>query len=105
MSVETLIKNLKIKISQFEPSIEVNEIGRVLEVGDSIARVSGLTKCQASEMLEFPKGTLGLALNLEEDTIGAVIFGDYGHIHEGDEVRRTGKILSVPVSNSLLGRV
>src|SRR3989338_10097026 len=105
MSVDTLIKNLKTKISQFEPGIEVSEVGRVLEVGDGIARVSGLAKCQASEMIEFPRGTLGLALNLEEDAVGVVILGDYGHIHEGDEVRRTGRILSVPVSDGLLGRV
>ncbi len=105
MSVDALIKNLKEKIGQFETKIDIIETGTVLEVGDGIARVSGLSACESLEMLEFAKGTIGLALNLEEDMIGAIILGDYTHIKEGDVVKRTGKILSIPVGVGLIGRV
>lgn len=93
----------------------VEETGSVLEVGDGIAKMSGLSKCQSSEMLEFPayteasagtaRPTYGVALNLEDETIGAVILGEYKHIKEGDTVKRTGKILSVPVGENFIGRV
>ncbi len=105
MSMNSIIEELKKNISSFEKQVEVEEVGKVLEVGDGIARLSGLTKCQASEMLEFPGGTFGVALNLEEETVGAVILGDYTHIKEGDTVKRTGRILSVPVGEELIGRV
>lgn len=105
MSMNSIIEELKKNISSFEKQVHVEEIGKVLEVGDGIARLSGLTKCQASEMLEFPGGTFGVALNLEEETVGAVILGDYSHIKEGDTVKRTGRILSVPVGEELIGRV
>jgi F-type H+-transporting ATPase subunit alpha len=84
---------------------EVSEVGTVIEVGDGIAKISGLRKCQSSEMLEFPGGTIGVALNLEEDTVGAIILGAYRHIKEGDTVKRTGKILSIPVGPGFIGRV
>jgi F-type H+-transporting ATPase subunit alpha len=95
--MNSIIEELKKNISSFEKQVEVEEVGKVLEIGDGIARLSGLTKCQASEMLEFPGGTFGVALNLEEETVGAVILGDYTHLKEGDIVKRTGRILSVPV--------
>ncbi|MGI9606593.1 MAG: F0F1 ATP synthase subunit alpha [Acidimicrobiales bacterium] len=89
----------------FESSIEVAEVGRVLEVGDGIARVSGLPDAAVNEMLEFANGAIGLALNLDEDSIGAVILGSTDGIEEGQPVRSTGDILSVPVGDGVLGRV
>jgi F-type H+-transporting ATPase subunit alpha len=92
-------------VEGFEPTMEREEVGRVLIAGDGIARVSGLPMAMANELLEFPGGVLGLALNLEEDQIGCVILGEASHIEEGDPVKRTGRILSVPVGDGLLGRV
>jgi len=100
-----IVEELRKHIEEFEKSVETVEIGKVIEIGDGIARMSGLTKCQAQEMLEFPNNTFGVALNLEEDTVGAMILGDYRHIKEGDTVKRTGRILSVPVGPGLVGRV
>ncbi|MFA4831078.1 MAG: F0F1 ATP synthase subunit alpha [Patescibacteria group bacterium] len=105
MSTQTIINELKKNIASFEKTVQVEEIGAVIEVGDGIARMNGLTKCQSQEMLEFPGGTFGVALNLEEETVGAIILGDYHHIKEGDTVKRTGKILSVPVGEAVIGRV
>ncbi len=105
MSIESIVDELRRNISSFEKQIKVEEIGLVLEIGDGIARISGLTKCQANEMLEFPNHTFGVALNLEEETVGAIILGEYRHIKEGDTVKRTGRILSVPVGEELIGRV
>ena len=105
MSIHSIVEELKKHISEFEKKVEVEEVGAVLEVGDGIARVSGLSKCQASEMLEFPNDTFGVAFNLEEETGGAVILGEFKHIKEGDRVKRTGRILSVPVGDELIGRV
>ena len=105
MSVNSIVEELKKNLSSFEKQVEVEEIGKVIEIGDGIARMSGLTKCQASEMLEFPGGTMGVALNLEEETVGAMLLGDYTHIKEGDTVKRTGRILSVPVGEEVIGRV
>jgi F-type H+-transporting ATPase subunit alpha len=85
--------------------LDVEEVGTILEVGDGIARIYGLNRAMASEMLEFPHDIYGLALNLEEDTIGAVILGEYLELKEGDIVKRTGKVLSVPAGEGLLGRV
>jgi F-type H+-transporting ATPase subunit alpha len=93
------------EISQFSSQIDVREVGRVLEVGDGIARVYGLSSVMAGEMVEFPNGTIGLAFNLEENSVGIIILGDYLSIAEGDEVRSTGRLLSVPVGDELLGRV
>ena len=93
------------QISAFKKEVDIAEIGTVKEVGDGIARMSGLARCQASEMLEFPGGVMGVALNLEEETVGAMILGDYVGIKEGDMVKRTGRILSVPVGEALVGRV
>jgi F-type H+/Na+-transporting ATPase subunit alpha len=93
------------EIEQFSSQIDVREVGRVLEVGDGIARVYGLASVMAGEMVEFANGTIGLAFNLEENSVGIIILGDYLAIAEGDEVRSTGRLLSVPVGEALLGRV
>ncbi|MDO9579004.1 MAG: F0F1 ATP synthase subunit alpha [Bacteroidales bacterium] len=100
-----IVKALKDNIESFKKQSQVEEIGSVIEVGDGIARMSGLEKCQAQEMLEFPGGVYGVALNLEEETVGSIILGDYKQIKEGDLVKRTGRILSVPVGENLIGRV
>lgn len=105
MSINSIVEELKKNISAFEKTVEVEEVGLVMEVGDGIARLSGLSKCQANEMLEFPGGTYGVALNLEEESVGAVLLGEFKHIKEGDSVKRTGRILSVPVGEQLIGRV
>ncbi|MCX6782163.1 MAG: F0F1 ATP synthase subunit alpha [Candidatus Magasanikbacteria bacterium] len=105
MSISTIVEELKKNISAFEKQVETAEIGMIVEVGDGIARMSGLTKCQSNEMLEFPGNTFGVALNLEDETIGAVLLGEYKHLKEGDIVKRTGRILSVPVGKELIGRV
>ena len=102
---EQIVEKLKKNIDSFKKEINVEEIGTVIEIGDGIARMSGLEKCQAQEMLEFPGGTFGVALNLEEETVGAIILGEFRHIKEGDTVKRTGKILSVPVGDAMVGRV
>jgi len=96
---------LKEQIANFGTEAEVAEVGQVLSVGDGIARVYGLDKVQAGEMVEFPGGIRGMALNLEDDNVGIVIFGDDRSIKEGDTVKRTGSIVDVPVGKSLLGRV
>ena len=100
-----VINQLRAKIEKFETKAKVETVGEVLSVGDGIAKVSGLSSVRASEMLEFPGGALGVALNLEEDSIGTIILGDYSHIQQGSIVKPTGKILSVPVGEGLVGRV
>jgi F-type H+-transporting ATPase subunit alpha len=96
---------LQHEIEQFQAQIDVREVGRVIEVGDGIARVYGLSGVMAGEMVEFPGGVQGMALNLEENSVGVIILGDYLAIQEGDEVRTTGRLLSVPVGDAVLGRV
>jgi F-type H+/Na+-transporting ATPase subunit alpha len=98
---EALRKN----IESWKPSADVEEIGRVLETGDGIARISGLPNCLANEILEFPHGLRGLAFNLEEHVVGSIVLGDASQLHEGDPVRQTKRILSVSVGDGLLGRV
>ena len=93
------------EIEQFKTQIDVREVGTVLEVGDGIARVYGLSGVMAGEMVEFPSGVNGLAFNLEENSVGIIILGDFLKINEGDEVRSLGKLLSVPVGDSVIGRV
>ncbi|MBO7725430.1 MAG: F0F1 ATP synthase subunit alpha [Thermoguttaceae bacterium] len=93
------------EIEQFETHIDVRQVGRVIEVGDGIAQVYGLTGVMSGEMLEFPGGVRGLAFNLEENSVGVIILGDYLKIQEGDEVRTTGELLRVPVGDAVLGRV
>jgi F-type H+-transporting ATPase subunit alpha len=96
---------LKQQIQNFGAEAEVTEVGQVLSVGDGIARCYGLDKVQAGEMVEFESGTRGMALNLEQDNVGIVIFGSDREIAEGQTVKRTGAIVDVPVGKGLLGRV
>jgi F-type H+/Na+-transporting ATPase subunit alpha len=100
--ISTLIKQ---QIANYDAEIEVSDVGTVIEVGDGIARAHGLDNAMAGELLEFQNGVMGLAQNLEESNVGIVILGPYTEIKEGDEVRRTGRIMQVPVGDNLLGRV
>jgi F-type H+-transporting ATPase subunit alpha len=95
---------IKKQITDFEKRVDVSEVGTVVKIGDGIARIYGLDNCMASELLEFPNEVFGMALNLEEDSVGAVLFGEDTLIKEGDIVKRTGKIMSVPTGKELLGR-
>ena len=105
IKVDEISELLRKQIADFEKKVDVSEVGSVISVGDGIARIYGLDKCMASELLEFPNGVMGMALNLEEDSVGAVLFGEDSFIHEGDIVKRTGRIMSVPAGNELRGRV
>ncbi len=105
MKIDSLIQNIQENIKNFDISISTEEYGNILSITDGIARVSGLPGCQSNEMLSFPNGIFGIALNLEEDSIGVIILGDYTSLKEGDQVLRTKRILSVPVSMDLVGRV
>src|SRR4051794_14926308 len=105
LSAGDIASALKKNLEGFEPSLEARTVGRVTEVGDGIARVSGLPDCGVNELLEFADGSVGLALNLDEDSIGAVILGNADAIEEGQPVKATGRILSVPVGDAMLGRV
>ena len=96
---------LRQEIENYERAIDVAEVGSVISVGDGIARIHGLEKVMFGEMVEFPHGVSGLAMNLEEDQVGVVLLGDYTEIKEGDEVRRTRRIISVPVGEAMIGRV
>ena len=96
---------LKQKIEQYELKTDLSEIGHVLSIGDGIAQVYGLDKVEENEMVEFESGLKGMALNLEEHSVAVVVFGSDENIKEGDIVKRTGKIVSVPVGKELLGRV
>src|ERR671937_2159043 len=96
---------LRQEIENYDRAIDVSEIGSVISVGDGIARIHGLEKVMAGELIEFPHDVAGIAMNLEEDQVGAVLLGDFTEIKEGDEVRRTGRIMSVPVGEAMVGRV
>ncbi|MBF8248102.1 MAG: atpA [Bacteroidetes bacterium] len=96
---------LRKQLSGFEKEVDVYDVGTVLQVGDGIARVYGLSKVMANELVEFPGNVFGMVLNLEEDNVGCVIFGESSHIKEGDMVKRTGKVSSMPVGEQMLGRV
>ena len=102
---EEIASILKSQIEDFDAAAAQTNVGTVIEAGDGIARIHGLGECQASELVEFADGTRGLALNLEEETVGAIILGDYSAIKEGDEVRTTGQVAAVPVGDALIGRV
>ncbi len=103
--VEEIASILKQQIEQFDSGVEAANVGTVIEASDGIARIHGLGECLTSELIEFSNGTRGLALNLEEETVGAIILGDYTRIREGDEVKTTGLVASVPVGEALIGRV
>lgn len=100
--ISSIIKN---EIENYKKSLDIKTSGSVLEVGDGIARIYGLSSAMSGELLEFPHGVMGMALNLEEDNVGAVILGDFSLIKEGDEVKATGRVVSVPAGEAMLGRV
>ncbi|MCQ2740903.1 MAG: F0F1 ATP synthase subunit alpha, partial [Alphaproteobacteria bacterium] len=105
VSASEITSIIKDKITQSETSIDVSQVGKVLSVGDGVARVYGLNEVQAGELVEFSSGVKGMALNLEEDNVGVVVFGSDREIKEGDIVKRTNSIVSVPVGKEMLGRV
>ena len=105
VSIDRIAEELKRQILEFEPTVRMVDVGTVTYVGDGIARVSGLTNAMASELVEFEDGTLGIVFNLEEDSVGVIIMGEYTGIEEGQLVRSTGRIASVPVGDALIGRV
>jgi F-type H+-transporting ATPase subunit alpha len=105
INVEEISRIIRKQIEDYDRKVEVSETGTVLSVGDGIARIYGLQRCMAGEMLEFPNGVTGMALNLEEDNVGAVLLGGATAVREGDTVRRTGRIVEVPVGPAMVGRV
>src|SRR5947209_14669923 len=100
-----LLQELEAQIAGLKTATTKENVGTVREIGDGVAKIEGLTRAKLNEMLDFGNGVTGLALNLEEAEVGAIILGDYTKINEGDEVRATGKLLQVPVGKGLLGRV
>ena len=105
ISADEISKLIREQIENYDKAVEVNEVGSIISLGDGIARLHGLEKVMAGEMLQFPHDVAGIAMNLEEDQVGAVLLGEYSELKEGDEVRRTGRIISVPVGEALIGRV
>ncbi len=105
LKADEITSILREQIENYQQTVAVEEVGSVISVGDGIARIHGLDRCMAGEMLEFPHGVFGIALNLEEDQVGAVLLGDYTEVREGDTVKRTKKIMSVPVGEALIGRI
>src|SRR5882757_2422437 len=105
IKADEITELLRQQIENFEQKIQIDEVGTIISLGDGIARVHGLDKVMAGELIEFPHGVAGLAMNLDEDQVGTVVLGEYSEIKEGDTVKRTGKIMSVPVGEALIGRV
>jgi F-type H+/Na+-transporting ATPase subunit alpha len=105
IKADEITQLLRQQIENYDAKVKVDEVGTVLSLGDGIARLHGLDKVMYGELLEFPHEIAGLAMNLEEDQVGSVLLGDYTHLREGDQVKRTGKILSVPVGDAMIGRV
>src|ERR1700674_2687415 len=105
IKADEITELLRQQIENFEQRIQVDEVGTVISLGDGIARVHGLDKVMAGELIEFPHGVAGLAMNLDQDQVGAVLLGDYTEIKAGDTVKRTGRIMSVPVGEAMIGRV
>src|ERR671928_278864 len=105
IKAEEISKIIREQIGSYAVDVDVAEVGTVISIGDGISRVHGVERAMAGEMLEFPHGVFGIALNLEEDSVGAVLLGDFTEIKEGDQVKRTGRIISVPVGDAMLGRV
>src|SRR3954467_9564099 len=105
IKADEISKIIREQIEGYRAGVEVSEVGTVISVGDGIARVYGLERAMAGELLEFPHGVRGLALNLEESQVGVVLLGEYTAIREGDQVKRTGRIMQVPVGEALIGRV
>ena len=102
---EDISRILREQVGGYTVDVDVAEVGTVVSIGDGMARLHGVERCMAGEMIEFPGGAYGIALNLEEDSVGSVLLGDAHHIKEGDVVKRTGRIISVPVGDEMLGRV
>src|SRR5512141_3259401 len=105
IKADEITQLIRDQIENYETKIAVDEVGTVISLGDGIARIHGVDKVMAGELIEFPHGVAGIAMNLEEDQVGSVLLGEYTEIKEGDEVRRTGRIMSVPVGNAMIGRV
>src|SRR6478672_3302012 len=105
IKADEISKIIREQIGSYTVDVDVAEVGSIISIGDGIARVHGVDRAMAGEMLEFPHGVFGIALNLEEDSVGAVLLGEFNEIKEGDLVKRTGRIISVPVGDELLGRV
>src|SRR6201997_3987300 len=105
IKADEITQLLREQIGNYESKIAVDEVGTVISLGDGNARVHGLDKVMAGELIEFPHNVAGIAMNLEEDQVGAVLLGDYTEIREGDEVKRTKRIMSVPVGEAMIGRV
>ena len=103
--ISQISRDLKNQIAEFEPSINISDIGRVLEAGDGIARLQGLANVKAQELVQFENGVIGIAFNLEKDSVGVIVMGDYSEISEGMSARALGRIASIPVGNALVGRV
>ena len=105
ISADEITQLIRDQIENYDRAVQVAEVGSIISLGDGIARLHGLERVMAGEMLDFPGDVAGIAMNLEEDQVGAVLLGDYTQLKEGDEVRRTGKIISVPVGDAMIGRV
>ena len=105
IKAEEISKIIRDQIGNYAVNVDVSEVGTVIAIGDGIARLHGVESVMAGEMLEFSHGVFGIALNLEESSVGAVLLGDYTKIREGDTVKRTGRIISVPLGDEMLGRV
>src|SRR6202790_4311553 len=105
INADEISKILREQIENYEQTVSVDEVGSIISVGDGIARVHGLEKAMAGEMLAFPRNIFGIALNLEEEEVGAVLLGESFELKEGDTVKRTNTIMSVPVGEALIGRV
>ncbi|MGH9458020.1 MAG: F0F1 ATP synthase subunit alpha, partial [Thermoanaerobaculia bacterium] len=105
LKADEITEIIRQEISGIDRGVDVAEVGTVIAIGDGIARLHGIERAMAGEMLEFPRGVFGIALNLEEDSVGTVLLGDFKAIKEGDTVKRTGRIISVPVGDEMLGRV
>jgi len=102
---QDIVSVIKQQIEQFGITVTLVDVGTVIEIGDGIARIHGLAAAKYNELLQFPNDVMGVALNLEEDSVAAIVLGDYSGIKEGDEVRCTGRIAEVPAGDALIGRV
>src|SRR5438552_3371151 len=105
IDVDEMVGTLRTQISNYDAALAVEEVGTIVEVGDGIARIYGLSNCMAGEMVQFSTGVYGLALNLEEDNVGCAIMGRFDDLKEGDQVERTGRVVQIPCGEALIGRV
>src|ERR1700694_2140402 len=105
IKADEITKLIRAQIENYESQVSVDEVGTIISLGDGIARVHGLDKVMAGELLDFGHGIAGIAMNLEEDQVGVVILGEYTEVKEGGEVKRTGRIMAVPTGEGMIGRV